>query len=47
LCQLFKFGYISIYVVILELELDDFCAGSIFSGGIEVLYLEFLEEEVP
>jgi hypothetical protein len=46
-CQFFELGYVGIYVVIFELEFGDFCSGSIFSSCVQVLDLEFLEEEVP
>jgi hypothetical protein len=45
-CQFFELGYVSIYIVIFELELGDFCSGSILSCGVEVLDFELLQEEV-
>jgi hypothetical protein len=45
-CQFFKLGYVSIYVVVLEFEFSNLCSGSVLSGCVKVLNLEFLKEEV-
>jgi hypothetical protein len=47
LCQFFELGYIGVYVIVFELEFGDLHSGSVLSGGIEVLDLKLLKEEVP
>jgi hypothetical protein len=46
-CQFLEFCYISIYIVVFELEFSNLCSGSVFSCSIQVLNFEFLKEEVP